>query len=72
MPEIDVEQFIARWKASGSNEMANFQSFANELVDLLGVETIKVADSEGQNNDYRFERPVLSTHTGREKRGRIY
>ncbi len=51
--------------------MANFQSFASELVQLLGVEPVKVADAEGQNNDYRFERPVTFTHTGRDRRGRI-
>ena len=63
--------FIKRWKGSGGNEMANFQSFAGELVQLLSVEPIKVADAEGQNNDYRFERPVAFTHTGKQRRGRI-
>ncbi|MBM2321022.1 MULTISPECIES: class I SAM-dependent DNA methyltransferase [Marivita] len=66
-----VDEFISRWSASGGNEMANFQSFASELVQLLGVEAIKVADAEGQNNDYRFERPVTFIHTGRDRRGRI-
>lgn len=68
---MTLDEFIARWKSSGGNEMANFQSFASELVQQLGVEEIKVADAEGQNNDYRFERPVTFTHTGRERRGRI-
>jgi hypothetical protein len=66
-----IEEFIGRWKASGGNEIANFQSFAAELVLLLGVEPVKVADADGQNNDYRFERPVTFTHTGSERRGRI-
>lgn len=66
-----IDDFIDRWKASGGNEMANFQSFAGELVNLLGLDPIKVADADGQNNDYRFERPVTFTHTGRERRGRI-
>ncbi|MGJ8605930.1 MAG: class I SAM-dependent DNA methyltransferase [Marivita sp.] len=68
---VDLDDFITRWKVSGGNEMANFQSFANDLVHILDVEPVKVADAEGQNNDYRFERPVTSTHTGRERRGRI-
>ncbi|WP_407493984.1 class I SAM-dependent DNA methyltransferase [Pseudooceanicola sp. MF1-13] len=68
---MELDAFIERWKASGGNEMANFQSFAGELVQILGVEPVKVADAEGQNNDYRFERPVTFTHTGRERRGRI-
>jgi len=71
LAEAAIEEFITRWKGSGGNEMANFQAFATELVALLGLETIKVADAEGQNNDYRFERPVTFTHTGRKSRGRI-
>lgn len=66
-----VEDFITRWKPSGGNEIANFQSFANELTQLLGLEPPKPATSDGQNNDYRFERPVDLSHTGRDKRGRI-
>lgn len=67
----DLEAFISRWKSSGGSEIANFQSFAGELVQLLGLDPVKVADADGQNNDYRFERPVTFTHTGRERRGRI-
>ena len=66
-----VEAFIARWQSSSGSEMANFQSFANELTDLLGVDRPKPATSDGENNDYRFERPVTFTHTGRKSRGRI-
>lgn len=51
--------------------MANAQSFVGELTDLLGVERPKPTTSDGQNNDYRFERPVALTHTGRQRRGRI-
>lgn len=66
-----VEAFITRWKPSSGSEMANFQSFANELTDLLRVDRPKPATSDGENNDYRFERPVTFTHTGRKSRGRI-
>ncbi len=66
-----VDEFIARWRPSSGSEMANFQSFASELTQLLGVEQPKVATGDGQNNDYRFERPVTFTHTGRPSRGRI-
>ncbi|MEP2704494.1 MAG: type IIL restriction-modification enzyme MmeI [Roseibium sp.] len=31
----------------------------------------KPATGDGENNDYRFERPVTFTHTGRKSRGRI-
>jgi hypothetical protein len=27
-----VDEFIDRWRPSGGSEMANFQSFANELT----------------------------------------
>ncbi len=67
-----IEEFIQRWKPSGGSEMANFPSFAGELTRLLGVEPPKPATSDGQNNDYRFERPVTFTHTGPPgRRGRI-
>ncbi|MEH6727094.1 MAG: DNA methyltransferase, partial [Hyphomicrobiales bacterium] len=66
-----VDAFIDRWKPSSGSEMANFQTFANELTDLLAVERPKPATSDGGNNDYRFERPVTFTHTGRSSRGRI-
>lgn len=66
-----VDEFIERWKPSSGSEMANFQTFANELTDLLEVERPKVSDAEGDYLDYRFERPVTFTHTGRNSRGRI-
>jgi len=69
--DLCVDQFIERWKPSGGNEMANFQTFAAELTALLGVEPPQPATSDGQNNGYRFERPVTSTHTGRLRRRRI-
>ena len=66
-----VEDFIRHWSESGGSEMANAQSFANDLTVLLGVPKPKPATSDGQNDDYRFERPVTFTHTGRVRRGRI-
>lgn len=51
--------------------MGNFQLFATELTEILGVKRPKPVTSDGQNNDYRFERPVTFTHTASNKRGRI-
>lgn len=51
--------------------MSNFQSFAAELCDVLGVERPKPAQSDGQTNNYRFERPVTETHTGARRQRRI-
>ena len=33
----EVEKFIGRWQKSGGSELANFQTFAGELCDLLGL-----------------------------------
>ena len=53
-----IEAFIARWEKSGGSELANFQSFANELCDLLGVERPEPSRAENELNDYVFERRV--------------
>ncbi|MEY8837491.1 class I SAM-dependent DNA methyltransferase, partial [Cribrihabitans sp. XS_ASV171] len=66
-----VEQFIERWQGSGGSERANFQSFARDLTDLLGVDQPKPATSDDQNDDYRFERPVTFAHTGTNAKGFI-
>ena len=33
-----IDEFIARWAGSGGAERANFQGFAYELCDLIGVD----------------------------------
>ena len=66
-----IDDFIDRWKPSGGSEMGNFQLFATELTELLDVERPLPVTNDGQNNGYRFERPVTFTHTGKNKRGRI-
>ncbi|MYE00690.1 MAG: hypothetical protein F4Y03_05340 [Alphaproteobacteria bacterium] len=33
----EVDAFIERWEKSGGSESANFQMFAGELCELLGV-----------------------------------
>ena len=53
-----IEDFISRWEKSGGAEMANFQTFANELCDLLGVPKPDPAQEEVERNDYVFERRV--------------
>ena len=66
-----IDAFIERWKFSGGSEMATAQSFAIELTELLGVARPNVSDKDGDFLDYRFERPVTLTHTGRRSNGRI-
>ena len=53
-----IEAFIGRWEKSGGSEMANFQPFANELCDLLGVPKPDPAQEQVERNDYVFERRV--------------
>lgn len=67
-----TQDFIARWKASGGSERANFQQFAIELTQLLGVDAPKPAIADAQSDDYRFERPVTFIHTGTQSRGYVH
>jgi len=68
---LQVDEFLERWLGSGGSEMATAQSFAIELTELLGVPRPNVSDKDGDFLDYRFERPVTETHTGRKKNRRI-
>ena len=61
-PTPDIDAFIARWAASGAAERANFQTFANELCDLLGVERPHPATADAAANAYVFEKPVPLAH----------
>ncbi|SDP53539.1 Type II restriction/modification system, DNA methylase subunit YeeA [Sulfitobacter litoralis] len=68
---MQIDDFIERWLGSGGSELATAQSFAIELTELLGVPRPNVSDKDGDFLDYRFERPVTLTHTGRKRNGRI-
>ena len=68
---MSIGEFTTRWSASGGSEMSNFLSFAGELCDVLGTERPKPAQSDGQTNDYRFERAPTETHPGARRRRRI-
>ena len=67
-----VERFIARWAASSGAERANFQLFASELCDLLGVARPDPAREDGSLNDYTCERSVeFKEPDGTTSQGRI-
>lgn len=68
---VSVDEFITRWRASSGSERANFQQFAIELAQILGVDAPKPATSDAQNDDYRFERPVTFIHPSSQTRGFI-
>ena len=51
-----------RWVASSAAERANFQSFAIELCDVLGVDRPGPATGDPARDRYRFEYPVRFPH----------
>ena len=57
-----VHAFIDRWKNSGGSELANFQMFAGELCELLGVAKPDPSQSDNEYNDYTFERRIDFRH----------
>lgn len=61
---MDAEQFITRWRSSGSSERGNFQQFLVELTQVLQVDPPKPVTADGKADDYRFERPVRSFARG--------
>lgn len=68
---MQIEAFIDRWKNSGGSERANFQTFANELCDVLEVPRPAPATEAAKANSYCFEHPVTFIHTGTQSRGFI-
>jgi len=54
-----LEAFISAWSKTGGSELANTQSFINELCSLIGVEAPKGSRADDSQNDYVFERSVF-------------
>ena len=53
-----IDDFITRWSKSAGAERANFQGFAYELCELLGVARPVPSVSDADQNPYAFERAV--------------
>ena len=69
---VEVEAFIARWRASEGAERASFPSFISELCELLRTERPQPPTSDTEAVAYRFEYPVkLSGLGGAGTTGRI-
>ena len=66
---MEIEEFIARWHATGGSEHANYQLFVIELTELLGLERPFPATDDVSNDHYRFERPVTFAHTHKRTTG---
>jgi hypothetical protein len=63
--ESTALKFISRWERSGGAERANYQSFLNELAELLGVSRPEPAKSDPLENAYVFDHPVpIQSKTG--------
>jgi len=60
MPVPDpVDQFIARWEASGAAERASYALFLTELCDLIDVPRPDPTSPDPAKNRYVFERSVV-------------
>jgi hypothetical protein len=67
-----VEAFIARWSHATGTELANYQLFLGELVELLGLPRPEPARADASQNAYTFERPITFRHgDGSTSAGRI-
>src|ERR1700722_6771727 len=67
-----VEAFIRRWQGrEGGQERANYVSFLNELIVLLGLLPPDPADATHEHNDYVFERAVRKHRDEGDSQGRI-
>ena len=58
----DTEAFIARWRAAGGSERANYQLFVGELCALLDLPAPEPARDDPRDNAYVFERRVDFAH----------
>jgi hypothetical protein len=70
MPDIDA--FVTRWLGrEGGQERANYVTFLNELIALLGLPKPNPADATHEHNDYVFERAVRKQGDDATSHGRI-
>src|SRR6059058_2411191 len=67
-----IEVFIRRWQGrEGGQERANYVSFLNEFITLLGLPPPDPADATHEHNDYVFERAVKRQRDELDSQGRI-
>ena len=58
-----IQQFIERWKPSGGAERGNYQSFLNELCDILAVPRPDPATPNEDDNAYVYDK-AITFHIG--------
>ena len=67
-----VKAFIDRWRGASGSELANYQLFLGELVELLDLPRPDPAREDTRDNAYVFERRIVFKHgDGSESAGRI-
>lgn len=58
MEPTTIQQFIERWKPSGGAERGNYQSFLNELCDMLAVPRPDPATPHNDENAYVYDKSI--------------
>ncbi|UCV27743.1 class I SAM-dependent DNA methyltransferase [Ferribacterium limneticum] len=59
---MHIDTFLARWRAAGGSERANYQLFIADLCALLEVAPPQPANEDTRDNPYVFERRVIFHH----------
>ena len=59
---MQIDTFLARWRAAGGSERANYQLFIADLCALLEVDHPQPAGEDTRDNAYVFERRVIFHH----------
>ncbi|TXT30505.1 MAG: hypothetical protein FD131_1668 [Rhodocyclaceae bacterium] len=59
---MHIDTFLARWRAAGGSERANYQLFIADLCALLEVDPPQPANEDTRDNPYVFERRVIFHH----------
>jgi hypothetical protein len=59
---MDVSEFIYKWERADLNEKAAFQTYFNDLCELVGHEPPIIADPEGKS--FRYEKFVIKSVGG--------
>jgi hypothetical protein len=59
---MQIDTFLARWRAAGGSERANYQLFIADLCQLLDVDKPLPANEDTRDNPYVFERRVIFHH----------
>ena len=59
---MQIDTFLARWRAAGGSERANYQLFIADLCALLEVAPPQPANEDTRDNPYVFERRVVFHH----------